>query len=108
LLCVDDLIAPDDEAPGPVADPRRRRIIARSQWPAMAPSGDVQGPADPLTGLLVNGGTAMSPVARWLRLTLLACVGAVVMSLYAPAEQRDAGWAPEAMRSGQDAESSRG
>ena len=51
---------------------------------------------------------AMSPVARWLRLTLLACIGAVVMSLYAPAEQRDAGWAPEAMRSGQDAESSQG
>jgi len=51
---------------------------------------------------------AMSPVARWLRLTLLACVAAVVMSLFAPQEQRDGGWAPEAMRSGQDAESSRG
>ncbi len=41
----------------------------------------------------------MSPVARWLRLTLLACVAAVVMSLYAPADQRDGGWAPEALRS---------
>jgi hypothetical protein len=51
---------------------------------------------------------AMSPVARWLRLTLLACVAAVVMSLYAPAEQRDGGWAPEAMQSGEDAESARG
>jgi len=51
---------------------------------------------------------AMSPVARWLRLTLLACVAAVVMSLYAPAEQRDGGWAPEAMQSGQGAESAQG
>ena len=51
---------------------------------------------------------AMSPVARWLRLTLLACVAAVLMSLYAPAEQREGGWAPEAMRTGQDAESARG
>ena len=50
----------------------------------------------------------MSPVARWLRLTLLACVAAVVMSLYAPAEQREGGWAPEAMRTRQDAESARG
>ena len=52
--------------------------------------------------------TAMSPVARWLRLTLLACVAAVVMSLYAPADQREGGWAPEAMQTGQDAESARG
>ena len=51
---------------------------------------------------------AMSPVARWLRLTLLACVAAVVMSLYAPAEQRDGGWAPEAMQSGEDAKSTQG
>jgi hypothetical protein len=51
---------------------------------------------------------AMSPVARWLRLTLLACVAAVVMSLYAPAEQREGGWAPEAMQTGQDAETARG
>ena len=51
---------------------------------------------------------AMSPVARWLRLTLLACVAAVLMSLYAPAEQREGGWAPEAMRTRQDAESARG
>jgi hypothetical protein len=51
---------------------------------------------------------AMSPVARWLRLTLLACVAAVVMSLYAPAEQREGGWAPEAMQTGQDAEAARG
>ena len=50
----------------------------------------------------------MSPLARWLRLTLLACVAAVVMSLYAPAEQRDGGWAPEAMQSGQGAESAQG
>ena len=50
----------------------------------------------------------MSPVARWLRLTLLACVAAVVMSLYAPQEQRDTGWAPEAMQSGPDARSVRG
>ena len=50
----------------------------------------------------------MSPVARWLRLTLLACAAALVMSLYAPAEQRDGGWAPEAMQSTRDAEPSRG
>ena len=50
----------------------------------------------------------MSPVARWLRLTLLACAAALVMSLYAPAEQRDAGWAPEAMQSARDAEPARG
>ena len=42
---------------------------------------------------------AMSPVARWLRLTLLACLAAVVMSLYAPTEQRGGGWAPEAAHS---------
>ncbi len=41
----------------------------------------------------------MSPVARWLRLTLLACAAAVVMALFAPADQRDGGWAPEATRS---------
>jgi len=41
----------------------------------------------------------MSPVARWLRLTLLACLAAVVMSLYAPTEQRGGGWAPEAAHS---------
>ena len=50
----------------------------------------------------------MSPVARWLRLTLLACDAAVVMSLFAPQEQRDGGWAPEAMHSGPAAESARG
>jgi hypothetical protein len=51
----------------------------------------------------------MSPAARWLPLTLLACVAAVVMSLYAPEEQRDDGWAPEAaVRSGPDAESAEG
>ena len=50
----------------------------------------------------------MSPVARWLRLTLVACVAAVVMSLFAPQEQRDGGWAPEAMQSGPDAASPRG
>jgi len=49
---------------------------------------------------------AMSPVARWLRLTLLACAAAVVMSLYAPEEQRGGGWAPEALRA--DAASVRG
>ena len=49
----------------------------------------------------------MSPVARWLRLTLLACLAAVVMSLYAPAEQRG-GWAPEAMHSIPDAAPARG
>ena len=52
--------------------------------------------------------SVMSPVARWLRLTLLACVAAVVMSLFAPQEQRDGGWAPEAMHSGPAAESARG
>jgi hypothetical protein len=51
---------------------------------------------------------AMSPVARWLRLTLAACVAAVVMSLFAPQEQRAGGWAPEAMQSGDDAASARG
>ena len=51
---------------------------------------------------------AMSPVARWLRLTLLACAAAVVMSLYAPEEQRGGGWAPEALRAGPDAASVRG
>ena len=51
---------------------------------------------------------AMSPVARWLRLTLLACVAAVVMSLFAPQEQRDGGWAPEAMQSAPASESARG
>ena len=50
----------------------------------------------------------MSPVARWLRLTLLACVAAVVMSLYAPEEQRGTGWAPEAMQSVPDAQAPRG
>ena len=50
----------------------------------------------------------MSPVARWLRLTLLACVAAVVMSLFAPEEQRDGGWAPEAMQSGPAAGAARG
>ena len=50
----------------------------------------------------------MSPVARWLRLTLFACVAAVVMSLYAPPEQRDAGWAPEAKQAGRGAPSARG
>ena len=50
----------------------------------------------------------MSPVARWLRLTLLACVAAVVMSLFAPQEQRSGGWAPEALRTAPDAESARG
>ena len=50
----------------------------------------------------------MSPVARWLRLTLLACLAAVVMSLYAPAEQRDGGWTPEATLSVPEAGSVRG
>jgi hypothetical protein len=50
----------------------------------------------------------MSPVARWLRLTLVACVAALVMSLFAPEEQREGGWAPEAMRSGPGAASARG
>ena len=49
----------------------------------------------------------MSPVARWLRLTLLACIAAVVMSLFAPAELRD-GWAPEAMQSIREAAPARG
>ena len=50
----------------------------------------------------------MSPVARWLRLTLVACVAAVVMVLYAPAEQRDGGWAPEAMQAAPQTEPARG
>ena len=50
----------------------------------------------------------MSPVARWLRLTLLACLAAVVMSLYARAEQRDGGWAPEAILSVPEAGPTRG
>jgi len=36
---------------------------------------------------------------QWLHRTLLACLAAVVMAAYAPADQRDGGWAPEAMRS---------
>ncbi|MGZ5891463.1 MAG: hypothetical protein ACXWJ7_02520 [Caldimonas sp.] len=41
----------------------------------------------------------MSPVARWLRVTLIACVAAIVMSVYAPADLPGTGWAPEALRS---------
>ena len=50
----------------------------------------------------------MSPVARWLRLTLVACAAALVMSLYAPAQQRDGGWAPEATQSAREAGPARG
>ncbi|MCE9660804.1 MAG: hypothetical protein K8R60_19925 [Burkholderiales bacterium] len=50
----------------------------------------------------------MSPVSRWLRLTLLACVAAVVMAVYAPADQRDGGWAPEALRSAPEAAAAHG
>ena len=49
----------------------------------------------------------MSPVARWLRVMLLACVAAFVMSVWAPAELPDSGWAPEASRSAPEATSRR-
>ncbi len=45
----------------------------------------------------------MSPVARWLRVTLLACAAAFVISVYAPAVSHDGGWAPEAQLSVPDA-----
>ena len=45
----------------------------------------------------------MSPVGRWLRIMLLACVAAFVMSAWARAELPDSGWAPEAARSAPEA-----
>jgi len=50
----------------------------------------------------------MSPVARWLRFTLVACAAAVVMSLYAPKDLQGSGWAPEAMRAIPEASAPRG
>ncbi|MEO8523461.1 MAG: hypothetical protein ABI460_01960 [Caldimonas sp.] len=45
----------------------------------------------------------MSPLARWLRIVLLACAAAFVMAAWAPADLPDSGWAPEASRSTPDA-----
>lgn len=41
----------------------------------------------------------MSPVTRWLRVTLIACAAAFVMSAYAPEDPGGSVWAPEASHS---------
>ena len=88
--------------------PAGGRIVARANGPQWLHRAMCCGPPACTLASSSMEEPAMSPVARWLRLTLLACVAAVVMSLYAPAEQRDGGWAPEAVQSTRDAEPSRG
>ncbi len=45
----------------------------------------------------------MSPVARWFRILLLACVAAFVMAVWAPRDLPDSGSAPEASRAAPEA-----